>query len=147
LIAGLSAIPTFFDGTEDTGEGGNLDHNGGFMAKLHRKERVVDAENNKALLDAGIKNDELPALAKLYTMLNPTSFDKVPMSNHYHDDAAVKEIQALRSDIGQIKNVIENRPVHDYKFDEGAKLAVHIVATKHKKEITYSKKGGLFGNA
>ena len=38
-------MPTFYYGTEDTGKGGGLDSKGGFLAKLHPNERVVDASS------------------------------------------------------------------------------------------------------
>jgi hypothetical protein len=49
--------PSFFVGTEDTGEGGNVDSKGGFNAILHPKERVFNAEHNKQL--RGLSNKEV----------------------------------------------------------------------------------------
>lgn len=54
-------IPSKFDGTEDTGEGGNLDSKGGKLFILHPHERVVTAEQNKLIGD--IPNKDLAQLA------------------------------------------------------------------------------------
>lgn len=134
----LNSLPSFKEGIEDTGTDGS-GPDGEFLAKLHKNERVVDEKNNKPLLDAGIKNDELPNLAKIYTILKPTSFDKVPMSNAYHDDQAVNEIRELNKKMDEAVNAIKNRPVPHTEFDEVSKLIKHVVETQYKTETIYKK--------
>jgi len=53
----FASLPAFYDGVEDTGEGGNIDSKKGFLAVLHPHERVLTAEQNKKL--TGLSNTEL----------------------------------------------------------------------------------------
>jgi hypothetical protein len=55
---------SFFEGTEDTGEGGGLDSKGGKLAILHPHERVMTAEQNKAV--DGLTNWELANAGMMY---------------------------------------------------------------------------------
>lgn len=57
----VNALPGFYDGTEDTGSGGDLDSKKGFLAVLHPHERVLTAEQNKKII--GLSNTELVAKA------------------------------------------------------------------------------------
>ena len=56
LTSFVASLPSFFDGTTDTGNNGSLDSNGGHMAMLHDNERVVDKQNNNKM--GGISNDD-----------------------------------------------------------------------------------------
>lgn len=56
LTSFVASLPSFFDGTTDTGSNGSLDSNGGHMAMLHDNERVVDKQNNNKM--GGISNDD-----------------------------------------------------------------------------------------
>ena len=55
LTSIVQAIP-FFDGTEDTGNGGNVDGRGGFHAILHPNERVISKKENMKM--GGISNED-----------------------------------------------------------------------------------------
>tara|TARA_R110000744_G_scaffold148351_2_gene261384 strand:- start:1434 stop:4937 length:3504 start_codon:yes stop_codon:yes gene_type:complete len=55
LTALIGALPSFLEGTIDTGTSGTLDSNGGHVALLHDEERVVDQKNNKKM--GGVSND------------------------------------------------------------------------------------------
>lgn len=59
----ISAMPSFFEGTENTSRG-NLDSKGGFHAILHPDERVVPKKFNDSL--DGIANSELPKMADVF---------------------------------------------------------------------------------
>ena len=59
----VGGFPTFKEGAEDTGKGGNVDSDGGFGAILHPHERVLPEEMNKGLLDRGLSNPEVAAYA------------------------------------------------------------------------------------
>lgn len=54
LAEGLSG---FYEGTEDTGSGGNIDSKGGMLAVLHPHERVLTAEQNAMI--GSLSNEEL----------------------------------------------------------------------------------------
>ena len=52
----MQSLPSFFDGTTDTGSNGSLDSNGGHLALLHDNERVVDKKNNMKM--GGVTNED-----------------------------------------------------------------------------------------
>jgi len=56
LTSFVASLPSFLDGTTDTGNKGSLDSNGGHLAMLHENERVVDKGNNAKF--GGISNDD-----------------------------------------------------------------------------------------
>ena len=64
LAALIKSLPAFFEGTEDTGEAGNVDSKGGKIAVLHPHERVLTAEQNKAV--DGLSNWQLANAGLLY---------------------------------------------------------------------------------
>ncbi len=55
LTSIVQAIP-LFDGTEDTGNGGNVDSRGGFHAILHPNERVISKKENMKM--GGVSNED-----------------------------------------------------------------------------------------
>ena len=63
LIAALNTLPSFFEGTEDTGTVQKpLDSNGGRTAILHDNERVMTAKQNAPILKAGLSNEDVSGL-------------------------------------------------------------------------------------
>ena len=56
LTGVIASLPSFYEGTTDTGNSGTLDSNGGHLAVLHDNERVVDKKNNMKM--GGISNDD-----------------------------------------------------------------------------------------
>jgi hypothetical protein len=56
LTSFVATLPTAFDGTEDTGNGGNIDSKGGFLSVLHPNERVIPKKDNMKM--GGISNDD-----------------------------------------------------------------------------------------
>ena len=64
LLSFIQSLPTFYDGTENTGQGGKVDNKGGFHAILHPNERVMTAEQNSQL--EGVSNWELSNIGKQY---------------------------------------------------------------------------------
>lgn len=65
LQAFISSLPTFLDGTEDTGANGHgIDGKGGFHAVLHPNERVLTKEQNAMVGE--ISNIELAKIAQDY---------------------------------------------------------------------------------
>lgn len=62
----VAALASFFDGTEDTGKGGNIDNKGGFVSVLHPNERVMTAEQNKKIGASKLSNDKLTDIAVKY---------------------------------------------------------------------------------
>jgi len=64
--SGIAALASYFDGTEDTGNGGKIDNKGGFISVLHPNERVMTAEQNKKIGKAKLSNEKLTDIAVKY---------------------------------------------------------------------------------
>jgi TP901 family phage tail tape measure protein len=119
----ISALPTFFVGTEDTGNGGNLDNNGGFLSVLHPNERVMTKEQNQQL--NGISNDEVVKMvqkAKINNVQNG-SFENV---------GVLSELNGLKSELGAIKNAILNKPETNIELGAITQGAMEIVHSTKK---------------
>ncbi len=107
LLQFVRSLPTFYDGTEDTGQGGKLDNKGGFHAILHPNERVMTAEENAPL--KGISNIELSNLGKAYKkgVLSPViSVDNTEVVNKL-DEIAKKPTYLGRDYDATEKAIIE----------------------------------------
>ena len=119
----ISALPTFFVGTEDTGNGGNLDNNGGFLSVLHPNERVMTKEQNQQL--NGMSNDEVVKMvqkAKINNVQNG-SFENV---------GVLSELNGLKSELGAIKQAILNRPETNIELGAITQGAMEIVHSTKK---------------
>jgi len=144
LSGALASLPTFLDGTEDTGSGGNLDSKGGFKAILHPNERVLTKDQNKKLGD--ISNEELATIGSLYNkgLLTNSDFDRVPMSR-YVDDRLINETRQMANEIKDLKEIVKNRPSQNIQYDELSKIATETIKSQFKSESTSRKIGGLRG--
>lgn len=145
LMGAVRAIPAFFEGTEDTGTGGNVDNKGGFKAILHPRERVMTKEQNELLGD--LTNNELANIGKMWNngLLSPTYFDKVPMSYHVNDNLLVNEMKSVKGEIKELQKIIDNKPVTKLDYDPIKNAVLNIEVTGRKTTITETKnKGGLF---
>ena len=145
LMGAVRAIPAFFEGTEDTGTGGNIDNKGGFVATLHPHERVVTESQNKLIGD--LSNNELANIANMWNngLLSPTYFDKVPMSYHVNDNLLVNEMKSVKGEIKELQKIIDNKPVTKLDYDPIKNAILNIEVTGRKTTITETKnKGGLF---
>ena len=107
LLQFVRSLPTFYYGTEDTGQGGKIDNKGGFHAILHPNERVMTAEENAPL--KGISNIELSNLGKAYKkgVLSPViSVDNTEVVNKL-DEIAKKPTYLGRDYDATEKAIIE----------------------------------------
>lgn len=125
LTAAASSLPVFFEGTEDTGNGGNIDGKGGFLSVLHPNERVVPKAINEKL--GGITNDELGELAE--NGLLSYALNSQQMGVSYSKDSKItKELEKLQNLNKGIIKAIENRPLDKgWEVDELRKLVTHSV--------------------
>jgi TP901 family phage tail tape measure protein len=119
----ISALPTFFVGTEDTGNGGNLDNNGGFLSVLHPNERVMTKEQNQQL--NGISNDEV------VKMVQKAKINNV-QGNSFENVGVLSELNGLKSELGAIKNAILNRPETNIELGAITQSAMEIVQSTKK---------------
>jgi TP901 family phage tail tape measure protein len=119
----ISALPTFFVGTEDTGNGGNLDNNGGFLSVLHPNERVMTKEQNQQL--NGISNDEV------VKMVQKSKINNV-QNGSFENVGVLAELNGLKSELGAIKNAILNKPETNIELGAITQTAMEIVQSTKK---------------
>ena len=132
LIAGLSQLDSFFDGTEDTGTVKNpLDSNGGRTAILHDNERVMTAKQNTKL--GGISNEDLADLGAMHNTGNLGGTTVLQSNN----DNLMKEVT-------KVVRAIESQPIQSYNYD--AKRAYHeqVLTSKNKRETIKVKASNLY---
>lgn len=124
ISAFIAALPTFFDGTEDTGTHGHgVDGRGGFNAILHPNERVLTKKQNEMIGD--ISNDSLAEIMQNYRFGNldiGATVSNVAIST-----------EALESKLDSVKNAIDSKQEIDI-----------IKLTSYAAQISVAKKKGNF---
>ena len=116
LIAFISSIGSFFEGTEDTGTVNKpLDSNGGRVAILHDNERVLTAKQNAKL--GGLSNDDVADLGAMHSKGVENGGVTVQQYNN----------QEMISGIREITNAVKNIPVSSYNYDANGKYHVQVL--------------------
>ena len=104
ISAFIAALPTFFDGTENTGTHGNgIDGRGGFNAILHPNERVLTKKQNDMIGD--ISNDNLAEIMQNYRLGNLDIGANVM--------SATMNTEKLESKLDSVTDAINNKPEID----------------------------------
>ena len=128
----ISLLPTFFEGTENTGKGGEgIDGRGGFHAILHPFERVVDRKTN-ALIGDDISNTELGNIMQSYRLgeFNQNVIEYKTVTGANVDFTALETKMDVLT-----KAVIENKPP-DLQIEKLTSLSMEIRETSKKNGIT-----------
>ena len=131
LDAIIETLPTFLEGTEDTGRGGNLDADGGFLSVLHPNERVMTKEQNAVL--NGMSNDEVVKIvqnAKI-NQIEPKGWENL---------GVLSELNGLKEELQDIKKAIVNKPETNIELGEivGATMSI-VKSIKKGNSVTYNK--------
>ena len=125
LLNFVQSLPAFYEGTENTGLGGDVDNKGGFHAILHPNERVMTAEQNKQL--DGLSNWELSNLGAMWKsgeLMQPTV---VTQDN--------SEMINLLTDI-------KNKPTYlGRDYDKTERAIIETVIRQGRKERNHRKTG------
>jgi TP901 family phage tail tape measure protein len=115
----LGNMPTFFDGTENTGtHGEGVDGKGGFHAILHPNERVVPKSLNEKI--GSLSNEQLAKVAQEYQngkLITGTQ----PMS--------AIDLSLLVNEMKDLKDVIRNKPETNIELGEITSSVMEIVKT------------------
>lgn len=115
----MGQMPTFFDGTEDTGKHGEgVDGKGGFHAILHPNERVVPKSLNEKI--GSLSNEQLATIAQQYQngkLMNGTQ----PMSSI--------DLSLLVSKMDELTDVIKTKPETNIELGEITSSVMEIVKT------------------
>jgi TP901 family phage tail tape measure protein len=127
----IQSLPTFFDGTEDTGTNGRgIDGKGGFLSVLHPNERVVPKSLNEQI--GTMSNDELSQLAMEYQN------GKIVRSDSQISSAL--ELAVLVNRLDNLTKVIQDKPETNIELGEITQGAMEIVkSTKKGNTIVYNR--------
>lgn len=134
LNAGIKALPSFEEGTEDTGENGpGIDGKGGKLSILHPKEKVFNRKDSQKI-GYDISNEQVANIVQMWKM---GAMPEIIMSNHV-DDRLLGETKVMSDKIETLTKVIENKPVSNLRFDELNKAFVEVLENKNNRKINRS---------
>lgn len=131
LTAFIRTLPAFYEGTENTGKGGDVDNKGGFLSVLHPNERVMTAEQNKAL--NGLSNNDIVTIANLWKANLVKPIEK-PLSNGL---SSINNLDIKQAIIDGFKTI--EIPTKDVEFNKLTGIVSEIVSQGQNKKITNSK--------
>jgi hypothetical protein len=133
LLAALSNLPSFFDGTENTGTVSNpLDSNGGRTVMLHDNERVMTAKQNAKI--GGISNEDLADLGAMHKTGALNGGTTIIQADN----------QELIQEVKQMAKAIKSIPIQDYNYDSKGKYHEQVIKANNKKEIIKTRANNLF---
>jgi len=127
----INSLPTFFDGTEDTGTNGRgIDGRGGFHAVLHPNERVIPKSLNEQI--GAMSNEDLARIAQEHQ--NNKNFGGVIQSH------SSLELALLVNEIKDLKTIIKDKPETNIELGEITSGAMEIVKKiKQGNTTTYNR--------
>ena len=133
LLAALSSLPSFFDGTEDTGTVAKpLDSNGGRHAVLHDNERVMTAKQNAKL--GGISNEDLADLGAMHNNGALSGGTTIIQANN----------KELLQEVREMSKAIKSIPTQTYNYDANGKYHEQVITSRNKKITSKSRANNLF---
>lgn len=118
LSAFIETLPTAFDGTIDTGNGGKIDNKGGFLSVLHPNERVVPKKDNIKM--GGISNEKLSDIAQMYNKGLLIDVNKsINTSNGFESISELKRINETLINSNDVlrRELKRNRPIANNNTD------------------------------
>lgn len=114
----IQSLPTFMDGTEDTGlNGRGVDGKGGFHAILHPNERVVPKSLNQKI--GALSNEQLAKVAHEYQ--NGKAMEGASQT------ASALDLSLLINEIKDLKGIIRDKPETSVALGEITQSVVEIV--------------------
>ena len=127
----IGSLPTFLDGTEDTGlNGRGIDGKGGFHAVLHPNERVIPKNLNAQI--GALSNTELARIAQEYN--NGQIMEGATQS------ASALEFSLLINEMKDLKQVIRDKPETSIGLGEITQSMVEIVEKRVRgNSVTFNR--------
>jgi hypothetical protein len=127
----ISSLPTFLEGTEDTGTNGRgIDGKGGFHAVLHPNERVIPKNLNEKI--GALSNIELTKMAQEYQ--NGRMMEGATQS------ASALEFSLLINEMRDLKQVIKDKPETSIGLGEITQSMVEIVEKRVRgNSVTFNR--------
>lgn len=119
----ISALPTFFEGTESTGkQGRGVDGKGGFLSVLHEDERVVPKKFNDKI-GTDISNEDLAGIVENYRNNR--------FSVELQKVAVVKEDNnSMKQELIDIKQAIIDKPETNIELGAISQTQMEIIERK-----------------
>ena len=125
----IGSVGSFYDGTEDTGIARNgLDSNGGRVAILHNKERVMTAKQNKKV--GNLSNDELANIAENHRLGRFQGADQI--GSGYESQAIVDQLLNMGGKIEDVSAAIKSQESSSMEVGKLTQYAFNIMETKRK---------------
>jgi hypothetical protein len=127
----VASLPTFLEGTEDTGTNGRgVDGKGGFHAVLHPNERVIPKNLNEQI--GTLSNVELARVAQEY--------QNGKMVEGATQSASALEFSLLVNELKDLKQVIRDKPETNIALGEITQSVVEIVEKRVRgNSTTYNR--------
>jgi hypothetical protein len=127
----INSLPTFFDGTEDTGSNGRgIDGRGGFQAVLHPNERVIPKHLNDKI--GSLSNTDLARVAQEYNN------GKIVEGGQQTKSAL--EFALLVNELKDLKSVIQDKPETNIELGQITNSVMEIVQSqKRGNSVTYNR--------
>lgn len=137
LIGAVSALPTFFEGTENVEESLGKPHLPGtkdrYVIRVDGKERIFTGEQNAMIGD--MSNEEAANI--LYNFRVGASSIPGIVAVKHHDDRVVHALN-------DVKQAIEQKPDRDYYFSDTERAIIETIVTGQKVEKRIHQTGGLW---
>lgn len=130
LIAILSNLPAFAEGTEFIERGTAPKGKDRILARVNEGERILTTDQNKQIGD--LSNEELTSIAKDYNngVFQDVNYMK-PKLKELHQPYQSNE--AILTKFDELKRTIENKPMlTEVRWDEISKMIIEKVETKNK---------------
>lgn len=118
----IKSLPTFFEGTEDTGKNGKgVDNKGGFLSVLHPNERVITAKQNELI--GGMSNEDLSKLAYNYQNGMIRNITDTQIGSGFVG------VEILAKKLDSLERTIANKPEHTLQVEQIISGAMAITRT------------------
>lgn len=126
LNAFVNSLPTFFEGTEDTGKHGEgVDGKGGFHAILHPNERVIPKDLNEKI--GNLSNEDLTRMAIDYQ-------NRGILVSKMRESGS--EWSILTSEIKELQSIIKNKPEFSAEVGKITQTSFEILERSKKGNTT-----------
>lgn len=128
-LVSIIELPTFFEGTEDTGKNGQgIDGKGGFLSVLHPNERVLTKNQNDRI--GNYSNEELTRIMERHRL--GEYVDGTQISVGWDNHILVDRLLSLEDKLESVNKSIINKPVTNIEAGRIIGGTMQIIETTDK---------------